>query len=225
MADQMFSFDFGANPSLPSGQGVSYIGSVSQTSAMSISGNQYLHIDTITGFPGDPYAYYDKASGYDSSLNAEMTAKINVSETNHNFGFLFGYSDQVVSNFVEVSHEGWYVYGSPYQGSFSDPNAFHVIEMKTIGASSYSLYVDGVLVASGTPHPSYAPSSPSDVYFGDGTNSGGGFIANLAYINYLNSNTPPSTAVPEPSSLALLGLGGLGLAFSAYRRRRAATAV
>ena len=28
--------------------------------------------------------------------------------------------------------------------------------------------------------------------------------------------------VPEPSSAALMGLGGIGLAFGAYRRRRAA---
>ncbi len=34
--------------------------------------------------------------------------------------------------------------------------------------------------------------------------------------------TPPPPTVPEPSSFALLGLGGLGLALNAYRRRRAA---
>lgn len=33
---------------------------------------------------------------------------------------------------------------------------------------------------------------------------------------------PKSNAVPEPSSFALLGLGGVGLAIGAYRRRRAA---
>ena len=32
----------------------------------------------------------------------------------------------------------------------------------------------------------------------------------------------PTSAVPEPSSFALLGLGGIGLATSAYRRRRMA---
>jgi hypothetical protein len=34
--------------------------------------------------------------------------------------------------------------------------------------------------------------------------------------------TMTQTVVPEPSSFALLGLGGLGLSFGAYRRRRAA---
>jgi hypothetical protein len=32
----------------------------------------------------------------------------------------------------------------------------------------------------------------------------------------------PTSAVPEPSSLALLGVSGIGLVISAYRRRRAA---
>ncbi len=34
--------------------------------------------------------------------------------------------------------------------------------------------------------------------------------------------TVPGTAVPEPSSFALLAIGGIGLALGAYRRRRAA---
>ena len=51
----------------------------------------------------------------------------------------------------------------------------------------------------------------------------------LDYVNYIypNSYGPfmmqlsgTSAAVPEPSSFVLLGLGGLGLAFSAYQRRR-----
>jgi len=36
--------------------------------------------------------------------------------------------------------------------------------------------------------------------------------------------TGAAGTVPEPSSLALLGLGGMGLAFGAYRRRRIASA-
>lgn len=32
----------------------------------------------------------------------------------------------------------------------------------------------------------------------------------------------PGSSVPEPSSIALFGLGGIGLAVAAYRRRKAA---
>ncbi len=32
--------------------------------------------------------------------------------------------------------------------------------------------------------------------------------------------TPSSAAVPEPSSFALMGLGGMGMAIGAYRRRK-----
>ena len=43
------------------------------------------------------------------------------------------------------------------------------------------------------------------------------------YVLNLNNVSTAHSAVPEPSSFALLGLGGLGLAVGAYRRRRAAT--
>jgi|GEM_PF-4416948 hypothetical protein len=39
-----------------------------------------------------------------------------------------------------------------------------------------------------------------------------------------NGAPPALTPVPEPSSFALLGLGGMGLAIGAYRRRRIVTA-
>jgi hypothetical protein len=38
----------------------------------------------------------------------------------------------------------------------------------------------------------------------------------------LDDVTVRSTAVPEPSTFALVGLGGLGMAFGAYRRRSCA---
>jgi len=43
----------------------------------------------------------------------------------------------------------------------------------------------------------------------------------LDYIRIYDSAITPGSTVPEPSSMALLGLGGLGLAVAAYRRRKA----
>ena len=57
------------------------------------------------------------------------------------------------------------------------------------------------------------PGQFSVVSFSDGSIIGTGTVT---------QTFQPAAAVPEPSSLALLGLGGIGAAFSAYRRRRVA---
>ena len=50
--------------------------------------------------------------------------------------------------------------------------------------------------------------------------SGISVVQDITYSIHSNSDA----AVPEPSTFALLGLGGIGLAFGAYRRRRMAVA-
>ena len=47
-----------------------------------------------------------------------------------------------------------------------------------------------------------------------------GFTGDYGFMTYVNSAS--SASVPEPSTLALLSLGAIGLAFGAFRRRRVA---
>ena len=46
-----------------------------------------------------------------------------------------------------------------------------------------------------------------------------------SFTSNITGSFTATTAVPEPSTLSLLGLGAAGLAFGAYRRRKAAAAV
>ncbi len=66
--------------------------------------------------------------------------------------------------------------------------------------------------------PTAATGDTASITFNGTLASNSAALANILY----TSNSATVTAVPEPTSLALVGLGGLG--YAAYRRRRAAKA-
>ncbi|MDB5349172.1 MAG: sorting protein [Planctomycetota bacterium] len=168
-------------------------------------------------FGSDVYAGYQLSPGYDSSLSAELGFGVRTTTTSAGFELEIGFSDTNASAYLVVGPAGWSLYGSGYNGTFADPSAFHAFRLTTAGVThAFVLRIDEAVVAAGILPGGFA--GPSAVFFGDGTPTGGNVQGDISYIRYSN----PARAVPEPSSLALAGLGGLTLAGFAWRRRRAA---
>jgi len=111
-------------------------------------------------------------------------------------------------------------------GTQSDPNNGSVIGQEyhyaftwvdTAGTVTYKGYVDGVLITTDTG--GQAPSVGA-LYIGGGTGNSGanGIYGDFRiYDNTLDDAAVAALAVPEPSSAALIGLGGLALIL---RRRK-----
>ncbi len=92
------------------------------------------------------------------------------------------------------------------------------------GNTNYPIDSNGLIFESG-------PWDTAGTYvFGVYSNGSGGYEAALfgpgGANNYYTYNDPITlTAVPEPSTWAMLGLGFAGLAFVGYRKRRKALAI
>ena len=213
-AGPTFNLDFSQNPTLPSAQGLTYGDPPSGPEALTFHVvNGLLHLDTKQ-FPNDTQGYYQYLNGYDHTVDAEIVAKVKVMEMTGSFGSVFGYYDSAHSNFVVVTPTGWSIYGTGVTGTFADPSAFHVLDLKTTAATSqFSLSVDGVQVATGSQFSGFG--GPTDVYFGDGSPTGGNMVADIAYVRYSNNPFASPSAVPEPSTVVgavLAGVAGLAVA-------------
>jgi hypothetical protein len=91
------------------------------------------------------------------------------------------------------------------------------------GAQSGSTVTSGDFTPSESFLPWRSPSGGSTSFIGLGPNGDGG--CTNCYFGQIATLTVPSSAVPEPSTWAMMGLGFVGLAFLGHRgRNRAATA-
>jgi hypothetical protein len=90
------------------------------------------------------------------------------------------------------------------------------VDIDVVGAGSAYWYIDGLLIA--TVDLSTVTLGGGNILFGHGdTNSGSSADPNDSILNITLIDNIAVTAIPEPSSMALLGLGGL--AFLARRRK------
>lgn len=215
-----FTLDFSVNGALPSAQGFVYGVAPGQTypenPAFNVSGG-LLHLDTVQ-FAGDKVAYYEQSGTYSHLQDAEMIARVRVTEISTFFGLSFAFYDSVASGIFTVRPTGWTI-EKVGTGTFTDTQDFREFRFKALASGTYTFSVDGVVVSSGIRQTGYL--SPSSlVYFGDGTPTGGNVKADIAFVQF-NTSEPtgnPGQAVPVPPTL--LTAVGIPMLVGLIRRRR-----
>ena len=116
--------------------------------------------------------------------------------------------------------DGLYYYNA-FIGSYTltSSGAFYV------AVSDYANFANGFGSGSFTslvrPDTLYGGEAVTGATFGDDSFSGNGFYGGVQQYNLHISNTVPlSAAVPEPASIAMWGLGALGLVLAGRKRRQ-----
>jgi hypothetical protein len=195
-----------------------------ESSAYQVSGG-LLHLNTVQ-IGGSASAYYQLANAYDHTLlNTEIVTRMRVLPTT-NYGVTMGFYDATKSVFFTIGNGTWQIdsyAASISSGTFANPSDFHVFDLRASATTdTYTFLIDGNVVATGSMF-SGGGTTPI-VYFGDATPTGGNAIADIAYVNYINTDQPLVSAVPEPTSLSLGVIGIATLAGYGWRRRRVVNA-
>ena len=177
----------------------------------------------------DPFDYNSNSSSTPGPLSVvttngyanitSSTASSTTIDMSYAFGFgpvdTYGeaYVEQVV--YFHVDADTPYTFSiSPFSsGAFYDFNFGSIYGFNT-GYELYNYNYSGLGFSySGVLHPGQQYQYVTEALAYYGTNAA------------MTGHSSLTTNVPEPSSIALAGLGGIGLAIGAYRRRKAAAAV
>jgi len=216
-AATIFNLDYATETQLPSALGFTYTPlapAAPEASSFSVSGGA-LHLDTIT-VPGDMMAYYQLTNGFDHTVDNTLSMLVRVNQMSNFFGLMVGVNDAAYQLYFNITPTGWSVAANGNSGTFADSSAFHLFRLDTFAAThGFTLAIDGVQVSSGLMSPGYAGENL--IIFGDGTPTGGDLKAEFQFIRY---NAEPTTAIPEPSSLAIAGLGAVALLICRSTRNR-----
>ncbi|MGJ8658196.1 MAG: LamG domain-containing protein, partial [Akkermansiaceae bacterium] len=146
------------------------------------------------------------------SNNAGWETRVRLIGGNHGlYGSLYN------TSFTQVKG-----YGSPNIVSDLVDGNWHLVTMTyDQSTTTLAVYFDGVLIDENTSSGTFASGAAYDLGFGaraDGSRGENTLIDSIQYYNTaLSASEVAALAVPEPSSAALLGLGGLALII---RRRK-----
>lgn len=194
-----------------------FFGAPDYTSTAAINGSvltiatpkeQYLIYRMGSGTPGDDLTSWNPDSAVGSTV--QFTAQVTAGTNNVQSMVLYTPTTQFIFAFG-ISEISSIILGGVGSASYAATGGYHTYQINLNTNDTADIYVDNIFgftaVGSGT-------SSGSRLEFGNGFQALDGGTVNYGYIQWTNAGV---IAVPEPGSIALLGMGALG--FMLLRRR------
>jgi hypothetical protein len=223
-AGYSFSLDYSTLNALPSATGQnlqfvsgSYLGST-ETQAFQVQPG-LLHIFTPTGYFLDKGGGYQLANGYDHTLDVEykFTTRVTAGSLS---ALQFTFGDSTYAGGMGIGPGRFYFPGLGNNIDLGINTAeYHTYDYVALaGTGKFTLKIDGNLAYSGN---LVAGGGTPYAYFGNpyDYNNSGFVTGDITFVSYNNNNTGNISAVPEPASLLLAGIGAGLMGIPIARRR------